>query len=128
MLTDMLEDTLTRINENNFPTSSLQPNDINVSSYTFQKKEDDDEFRLQCYLACCETKTLLDDKCGAKLIIALAIHVSYHHGKISGANHNFAKIRANHDKKNPSRFTKKITHVDGMMIYNIIKYHVQIRL
>ena len=83
MLTDMLEDTLTRINENNFPTSSLQPNDINVSSYTFQKKEDDDEFRLQCYLACCETKTQLDsksdDKCAAKLIIALAIHVSYHH-------------------------------------------------
>ena len=39
----------------------------------------------------------------------------------------FVKIRANHDKKS-SKFTKKITHVDDIMIHNLVKYLVQIRL
>jgi len=33
------------------------------------------------------------------------------------------KTHANHDKKS-SKFTKKITHVDNMMIHNLIKYRV----
>ena len=36
----------------------------------------------------------------------------------------FVKIRANHDKKS-SKFTKQITHVDDMMIHNLVKYLVQ---
>ena len=47
---------------------------------------------------------------------------------ISSANHNFVKTRANHSKKKSSKFTKKITHVDDMMIHNLVKYRVQTRL
>ena len=43
------------------------------------------------------------------------------------ANYNFIKIYVNYIKKS-SKFIKKITHVDDMMINNLIKYLVQIRL
>ena len=39
----------------------------------------------------------------------------------------FLKIRANHDKKS-SKFIKKITHADDMMIHNLVKYLVQTQL
>ena len=45
-------------------------------------------------------------------------------GNISGGNHNFVKTHANHGKK-ISKFTKNITHVDDMMIHNLVKYLVQ---
>ena len=48
-------------------------------------------------------------------------------GNISSANHNFVKIRANHGKKS-SKFIKKFTHLDDIIIYNLIKYLVQTRL
>ena len=48
-------------------------------------------------------------------------------GNISSANHNFMKTHANHAKKS-SKFTKKITHLDDMMVHNFIKYLIQTRL
>ena len=45
-------------------------------------------------------------------------------GDISSANHNFVKTRANHSKKSHLN-SKKITHVDDMMIHNLVKYLVQ---
>jgi len=39
----------------------------------------------------------------------------------------FVKTRANHGKKKSSKFNKKkITHIDDMMIHNLVKYLVQI--
>ena len=35
----------------------------------------------------------------------------------------FVKTRANYGKKS-SKFTQKITHVDDMMIHNLVKYSV----
>jgi hypothetical protein len=40
----------------------------------------------------------------------------------------FMKTRANHNKKKSSKFTKKITYIDDMMIHNLIKYLIQTRL
>ena len=40
---------------------------------------------------------------------------------------NFVKTSANHDKKSCLNFPKKITHVDYMMIHNLVKYLVQTR-
>ena len=48
-------------------------------------------------------------------------------GKVCGANHNFMKIYVNQDKKS-FRFKKKITHVDDMMIHNLVKYLIQTQL
>ena len=45
-------------------------------------------------------------------------------GNVCGANRNLMKTRANRGKKS-SKFTKKITHVDDMMIHNLIKYLIQ---
>ena len=47
------------------------------------------------------------------------------YGNISGANHDFVKTRANRSKKSRLNLPKKITHVDDMMIYNLVKYLVQ---
>ena len=38
--------------------------------------------------------------------------------------HTLTFVRANHNKKS-FKFTKKITHIDDMMIHNLIKYFVQ---
>jgi hypothetical protein len=43
--------------------------------------------------------------------------------RILGANYNFRKKQCKSRQK-PSRFTKKITRVDDMMIHNVVKYLV----
>ena len=53
--------------------------------------------------------------------------LAFINGNISGGNRNFVKTRANYGKKS-SKFTKKITHVDDMMIHNLVKYVAQTRL
>ena len=39
----------------------------------------------------------------------------------------FVKTCTNHNKKKSSKFTKKFTHIDDMMIHNFVKYLVQTR-
>jgi hypothetical protein len=40
----------------------------------------------------------------------------------------FMKTRANHNTKKLSKFIKKVTHVDDMIIHNHVKYLVQTHL
>ena len=49
-------------------------------------------------------------------------------GNISGGNRNFHKNPYKQRQKNRLNLQKKIIHVDDMVIHNLIKYFVQIRL
>ena len=49
-------------------------------------------------------------------------------GNVSSANHDLCENSCKPQQKKLFKFTKKITHVDDMMIHNLVKYLVQTRL
>ena len=51
-----------------------------------------------------------------------------HDGNISGANRNLRENPCKLQQKKRLNSQKKITHIDDMMIHNLVKYLVQTRL
>ena len=49
-------------------------------------------------------------------------------GNVSGANHNLRENSCKPWQKGRLNSSKKITHVDDMMVHNIVKYIIQTRL
>ena len=49
-------------------------------------------------------------------------------GNVSSANHNLRENSCKSQQKSRLNSPKKITHVDDMMIHNLVKYLVQTRL